>query len=903
MAGWGRVGQMPSLAEILAVNDLATSMAVKAAALAGIPFIYPSTGAVHLLDGDRTKVQREDTLDLEPAVRQFVEDTAEVCIGFAAKRDIIGEDEAIQWMQEHLSHHELPEIQDRYALSKLIGETIAAQYRRSVILRLWHAYGPGDDTDRRIPTLVREFLDPSKAREPLSVLAEQIAFADIKIVIDALDRAAALELPFPFVINVAGRELLEMTALAQTLKHLTGSTRDIIHEAPSSDRIPIPPLVFGHNRADQFLHLPPPRPSYEVLLDTVRWFETGAHLDEGRFLPAGLETVHDPAAPAQAPAADTRKLLGWALIAGINAWVLAKAIAPWLESLHSADIPSIPGLALILWKAPAWNPLAVGAIVATAVFATLLILGVKIPEGNRLGGVEQTIITQRMSQRDRDFVKRFGAIRDLLRRQTTLWNQKLSAASMLHFGDARYGPFIGLIQDLTAFEMTIGHLVPPDNMQISFELMPPQRRELAGCESKFMRAVIFVRPDLLDDMSRLPLVLIAEIGHAVFDLGLNIMGYGRRTDTPSIAGPVNNKLSEVFEQIRAVRYGLWRLAREEALASLQSQRTGEKAFSDPVHERSVYVNMMVSSWMARSPSDPAWQELFFGLITWFLNLARTRLYGRLDIEGDLGRLQEMWKQSLMALAFAWDDGEWLRLKEKLVADLREVIRETERLCREAGQQSRIFVGPEVDMTPHIESAIRLAGFDAEADLQALEDAPDVQAMRQSNLYRLIDAQLGQGQADQAPASFDPLEASTRFVSAMIDHELQRIQFPEQVLDNFGRLLSQVRRELDPNNRTAQAIVQGLAHDLAAARAGLLPQSSGVQFRVNSGFDPTLMWKPFALACGAAWLGSWMDPQMTLVCMLTGLAIAWILRPRWFDFQTIDRFDSNTPNRRVSREAA
>ncbi|MBF0619899.1 MAG: NAD(P)-dependent oxidoreductase, partial [Candidatus Omnitrophica bacterium] len=208
---------------------------------------------------------------------------------------------AVEFSKAFLEKNPLPGTADRYALSKLIAERVVLQYEQSIVLRLWHVYGKGDDTNRRIPTLIRELTDPEKQAEPLRIVREKIAFCSQDRAVEALVNAARISMPKEGrIINVAGDTLIDTVDVARMLKRLLHAKRTIVEGSGQA----IPELHISNDAAKEILGIVPSDvPLARVLKDAVRWFLKEGLLVKTRTPPM----VGHNAAPPSNPAMSTDK--------------------------------------------------------------------------------------------------------------------------------------------------------------------------------------------------------------------------------------------------------------------------------------------------------------------------------------------------------------------------------------------------------------------------------------------------------------------------------------------------------------------------------------------------------------------------------------------------------------------
>ncbi|MBF0217076.1 MAG: SDR family oxidoreductase [Candidatus Omnitrophica bacterium] len=274
LGGWARVGPMPEMAKALALNCASTALMVKLAGKWGKRLIYASSGAVYLNGTDTGGILSEEGLKLDPKVEEFVFGIARYInsIGLSVYGDDeqANETKAIELMNEYLKTHEIPKVKDFYGLTKLIGERIVAQYNKGVSLRLWHVYGRGDTSERRIPTLVNEMgRDTDK---PLEIDDENINFCYIDTALDALEAAAVYPLEGnKRIINVAGETPVKTRDAAEMI----AKSRRVITD---SGRKGLPDIAMDLNLLRSTLKVTKQKPFTEGLDEAVDWL-----LDDNRW--------------------------------------------------------------------------------------------------------------------------------------------------------------------------------------------------------------------------------------------------------------------------------------------------------------------------------------------------------------------------------------------------------------------------------------------------------------------------------------------------------------------------------------------------------------------------------------------------------------------------------------------
>jgi|GEM_PF-4342293 len=268
---WARVGREPDFAEALAVNVAATALITRLSREHGKRLIFPSSGAVYFLSRETREIYTEDDPQLSEEVDKFVNEAALAFKEYALQEDAFNYDHALEFSRQFLAAHSMPEVKDRYGLSKLIAERIVAEYENAVILRLWHTYGEEDATDRRIPTYIRELSDKTKENEPLVVLREQIAFTPIEIAMHALEQAALIKIvPGRRIINVASAVLKDTVETATLIKKELGSNRPIVAVEDSARALPL--LKFSNDTASSVFKLPPEVEFERGVRETVQGF-------------------------------------------------------------------------------------------------------------------------------------------------------------------------------------------------------------------------------------------------------------------------------------------------------------------------------------------------------------------------------------------------------------------------------------------------------------------------------------------------------------------------------------------------------------------------------------------------------------------------------------------------------
>lgn len=212
----------------------------------GLPFTQ------RLLSGRNNFIQGITRSLESPKARQIVEAgkfqtniiEAPTFFSYASSGKLKNYSNAVSFAKNFLEQHPFPSVSAAYDLSKLISERIVYNYENGIILRAWHVYGAGDETNRRIPNLIRELKDPTRENEPLKVVREKIAFVYIDEILDAFEIAATVPIDKNNkVINIAGDNLIDTIEIAQKLKRLLDSKREI----REIEGTPIRPLEFSNN--------------------------------------------------------------------------------------------------------------------------------------------------------------------------------------------------------------------------------------------------------------------------------------------------------------------------------------------------------------------------------------------------------------------------------------------------------------------------------------------------------------------------------------------------------------------------------------------------------------------------------------------------------------------------------
>jgi len=275
IGGWARVEPTPSDAEAFALNCLSTAIVMELAKKHGKRLVFTSSGAVYLntldkkgVDTDKLKLDKKTEAFVEKIVSAF-RDYAAIITGNTQDWPAFNESVAIGFVETFLQTNQdlIPEIQDFYGLTKIIAERLVLEHENSVVLRIWHVYGRGDETQRRIPTLFKKLT--TGFTEPLVINRERIAFTYIDRVLFALEAAALYPLrPNNRTINVASSVLYDTVEAAYIIKDITGSKRPIIVSSEPG----IMELHLDNRLSTVELGLPPEKPFEERILETHRWY-------------------------------------------------------------------------------------------------------------------------------------------------------------------------------------------------------------------------------------------------------------------------------------------------------------------------------------------------------------------------------------------------------------------------------------------------------------------------------------------------------------------------------------------------------------------------------------------------------------------------------------------------------
>jgi nucleoside-diphosphate-sugar epimerase len=286
LGAWANTQPTPSAASIFATNIAATALLTRLAKAHNKRLIFASSEAVYFLDDTRT-IQSEDGPTLAPALNSYVNDAVRAYTTFAESDENYNSARAVDFSEKFLRSHPVPLPEFKlYSLSKLIAERIVHAYGNSISLRLMRAYGPGDETMRRIPKLFAEFTDGSKQTDPVVVANEQLSFVYIDKIVNAFMAAASLKLTpaTPRIFNIGDENKpVPLELVAKTIQALTGSARPIALSQIASWRFV--PTTYGHAREILQLHEPDIDMVKEGLPKTIEWLGSNAST---RFTSIGL---------------------------------------------------------------------------------------------------------------------------------------------------------------------------------------------------------------------------------------------------------------------------------------------------------------------------------------------------------------------------------------------------------------------------------------------------------------------------------------------------------------------------------------------------------------------------------------------------------------------------------------
>jgi len=274
IGGWVR-GRQPiaTAAEAMALNSLSTALIVKLAQKHGKRLIFASSGSVYLNNDILQPYFFEENLILSPDVELFV-NKAVAYLG-QVDESMFGESGgsneriAIEFLERFLKINPVPDsVRDLYGLTKIIAERVVAKYSQGVSLRIWHAYGRGDETDRRLPLLIKKITEHSG--EPVEVKRDEIAFCHIDTVLSALESAALYPLTLDNrIINVAGSELIDLPTAAKLIKQATDSPA-VIRIVPQSD---LPTLILDIRLMKTALGILPDKLFSEGIVENCVWLQ------------------------------------------------------------------------------------------------------------------------------------------------------------------------------------------------------------------------------------------------------------------------------------------------------------------------------------------------------------------------------------------------------------------------------------------------------------------------------------------------------------------------------------------------------------------------------------------------------------------------------------------------------
>jgi UDP-glucose 4-epimerase len=138
-----------------------------------------------------------------------------------------------------------------YAQSKVIGETLCRQYYEDfgvsvVILRIFNPYGPGQQGNFLIPTILNQLRQQDKIilRDP----APRRDFIFVHDVVDAFIKAARYTGSECAVFNVASGKSYTVAEVVEKIRRIHGRPSEVIYTGPSRS-LEIPDCVGGVERS------------------------------------------------------------------------------------------------------------------------------------------------------------------------------------------------------------------------------------------------------------------------------------------------------------------------------------------------------------------------------------------------------------------------------------------------------------------------------------------------------------------------------------------------------------------------------------------------------------------------------------------------------------------------------
>ena len=228
--------------------------------LAATPFNPPgTTGETHL------RVNALGTMALLEALRDLP-DTRLVYTGSAAEYG------AGSRLREDQPPRPSTLLGAAKACATLLVETYARRYgMRTVILRLFTPYGPGDRPCRLIPYVIRSAAAGGPVR--ISSGSQQRDFFYIDDLVDALVAAPSAELPNPAVINLCSGEARTVREVVQTTLRLMNADVPVEVGAVPTRSDEIQECSGDNSRAAAWLGWTPRTGLEQGLAATIRWHQ------------------------------------------------------------------------------------------------------------------------------------------------------------------------------------------------------------------------------------------------------------------------------------------------------------------------------------------------------------------------------------------------------------------------------------------------------------------------------------------------------------------------------------------------------------------------------------------------------------------------------------------------------
>ena len=223
--------------QILAANTLPSAILTCLAKRQGKAFVFTSSYGVffHISQPAQRVPLREEDVPLSPQLHSEIQGFAQFLRQNVARwihERTSGDkmlQECVSFILRHgffksLSNHQV------YAIQKLINEEIIREYPRAVSLRIGNIYGPGDEKDRPVPSLLEQVFKGGRQGIPNM----RRSFIYVEDAVEAMLRASALAnqgvAEGDRVITVAHPFVIDSVSVAQAINQVWGTKTEYFLE-------------------------------------------------------------------------------------------------------------------------------------------------------------------------------------------------------------------------------------------------------------------------------------------------------------------------------------------------------------------------------------------------------------------------------------------------------------------------------------------------------------------------------------------------------------------------------------------------------------------------------------------------------------------------------------------------